>query len=112
MEQQGAANAANPTTERKRWGTDHGMIAPDDNLEMENSESNGQDIQDRGGARSGRERRQKQEAYDGNDQRSGRDRRRGFDRRSGIERRRANERRSDRLFRNGELIERRDALRK
>ena len=79
---------------------------------MENPELAEQEIQDRGGSRSGRERRQKQEVYDGNDQRSGRDRRRGFDRRSGIERRRANERRSDRLFRNGELIERRDALRK
>lgn len=88
------------------------MTAPDDKREMENSDGTEQEIQDRGGSRSGRERRRKQESYDGSDQRSGRDRRRGFDRRSGIERRRSNERRSDRLFRNGELIERRDALRK
>jgi hypothetical protein len=88
------------------------MTAPDDKLEVEISESAEQVIQDRGGSRSGRDRRQHQEAYDGSDQRSGRDRRRGFDRRSGIERRRADERRTDRLFRNGDLIERRDALRK
>jgi hypothetical protein len=99
-------------TERRGCGSDRDMSDPDDKLEMESPESSEPEIQDRGGSRSGRERRQKQETYDGNDQRSGRDRRRGFDRRSGIERRRANERRSDRLFRNGELIERRDALRK
>lgn len=88
------------------------MRSPDDKLEMKNSEPADQEIEDRGGSRSGLERRQKQKAFDGSDQRSGRDRRRGFDRRSGIERRRANERRSDRLFRNGEFIERRDAFRK
>lgn len=99
-------------TERRGCRTDHSMRAPDDKLEMKDSESTEQEIQDRGGSRSGQERRQKQESYDGSDQRGGRDRRRGFDRRSGIERRRANERRSDKLFRNGELIERRDALRK
>jgi len=99
-------------TERRGCEADNGMTPPDDKLETEISESADQVIQDRGGARSGRDRRQQQEPYDGSDQRSGRDRRRGFDRRSGIERRRANERRSDRLFRNGDLIERRDALRK
>lgn len=105
-------NAPKPMTERRGCEADYGMTRPDEKLEMKISESADQVIQDRGGARSGRERRQHQEPYDGSEQRSGRDRRRGFDRRSGIERRRANERRSDRFFRNGELIERRDALRK
>lgn len=69
-------------------------------------------IHDLGGARSGQERRRKNEAFEGAEQRSGRDRRRGFDRRSNIERRRSNDRRHGQAFWNGELIERRDAFRK
>jgi hypothetical protein len=88
------------------------MAALEDEPEMENSESTDPAIQDRGGSRSGQDRRRSQKTFEGIDQRSGRDRRRGFDRRSGIERRRSNDRRSDRFFRNGALIERRDALRK
>jgi hypothetical protein len=69
-------------------------------------------IQDQGGTRSGRERRQNLEPIDGSERRTGRDRRRGFDRRSGIERRRSNDRRDGRYFRDGELVERRDAFRR
>jgi hypothetical protein len=69
-------------------------------------------IHDKGGTRSGQERRQKKEAFEGAEQRSGRDRRRGFDRRSNIERRRSIDRRHDQSFWNGELIERRDYFRK
>ncbi len=69
-------------------------------------------IQDQGGGRSGRERRQNSEPIDGSERRSGRDRRRGFDRRGGIERRRSNDRRNSRFFRDGELVERRDVFRR
>jgi hypothetical protein len=71
-----------------------------------------QPIQDQGGARSGRERRQSSESFDGSERRSGRDRRRGFDRRAGIERRRFNDRRDGRYFRDGESVERRDVFRR
>ena len=99
-------------TEQSESRSDNSMAAPDDKRKSGNSEAAELEIQDRGGSRSGHDRRQIKEPYEGSEQRSGRDRRRGFDRRSGIERRRANERRLDRFFRNGELIERRDALRK
>jgi hypothetical protein len=69
-------------------------------------------IKDNGGMRTGGERRQTTEAAEGTDRRTGRDRRRGFDRRSGIDRRRATDRRSRRLFRDGEVVERRAALRR
>jgi hypothetical protein len=68
-------------------------------------------IKDNGGMRAGGERRQAAEAIEGTERRTGRDRRRGFDRRSGIDRRWATDRRSRRLFREGEFVERRDALR-
>jgi hypothetical protein len=71
-----------------------------------------QEILDRGGSRSGRERRQSQASCEGAERRSGRDRRRGFDRRCGIERRRSDDRRSERPLWEGDLIERRDAFRR
>ncbi len=69
-------------------------------------------VSDRGGMRSGKERRKGDLPYEGNDRRSGRDRRRGFDRRSGIDRRRTPERRNERSLDSAERIERRDALRR
>ncbi|MEJ5357424.1 MAG: hypothetical protein WHT06_02015 [Desulfobacterales bacterium] len=75
-------------------------------------EAGGELPSDRGGTRSGEDRRKNDLPYDGNDRRSGRDRRRGFDRRSGIDRRRTPERRNERTLAADELIERRDALRR
>jgi hypothetical protein len=69
-------------------------------------------LEDNGGMRTGSERRQAAEPFEGSERRAGRDRRRGFDRRSGIDRRWAADRRSRRLFREGEFVERRDALRR
>jgi hypothetical protein len=69
-------------------------------------------IHDRGGTRSGRDRRKKSKTFEGSERRSGRDRRRGFDRRSGIERRRSSERRNGRHFWNEEFVERRDVFRR
>jgi hypothetical protein len=69
-------------------------------------------IKDNGGMRTSAERRQATEAAGGGDLRTGRDRRRGFDRRSGIDRRRSTDRRSRRLFRDGDVVERRDSLRR
>ncbi len=69
-------------------------------------------VSDRGGTRSGGERRKRDLPYDGNERRSGRDRRRGFDRRSGIDRRRTPERRNERSLASEERVERRDALRR
>jgi hypothetical protein len=69
-------------------------------------------IQDKGGSRSGKERRQNMGCFDGSERRAGRDRRRGFDRRSGIERRRSSDRRNGRYFRDGDSVERRDVFRK
>lgn len=81
-------------------------------FELETPSPGGLEIQDQGGARSGRERRQTTEPRDGDERRSGKDRRRGFDRRSGIERRRSSDRRNGRYFRDGEMVERRDAFRR
>jgi hypothetical protein len=88
------------------------MTGKDNQFESHPSLVEHQQMQDHGGARSGRERRKESEPFDGSEQRSGRDRRRGFDRRSGIERRRSNGRRNERYFRDGELVERRDVFRK
>lgn len=88
------------------------MTALDKRFEFETPPTDGLEIQDQGGTRSGRERRQSTAPRDGAERRSGRDRRRGFDRRSGIERRRASDRRSGRYFRDGEMVERRDAFRR
>ncbi len=71
-----------------------------------------EDLPDRGGMRSGDDRRKHDLPFEGRERRSGRDRRRGFDRRSGIDRRRFADRRAERLFTAGERIERRDALRR
>jgi hypothetical protein len=71
-----------------------------------------EEMEDMGGARSGKERRQKREAYEGSERRSGRDRRRGFDRRSNHDRRRSSDRRFGPFFREGDRIERREAFRK
>ena len=88
------------------------MTATKDEREAESWKSTEREIQDRGGSRSGRERRQNQAACEDAERRSGRDRRRGFDRRSGIERRRSDDRRSERAVWEGDLIERRDAFRR
>lgn len=69
-------------------------------------------LPDRGGMRSGQERRKHDLPFEGHERRSGRDRRRGFDRRSGIDRRRAADRRAERFFLSGDRVERRDALRR
>ena len=50
-------------------------------------------IKDRGGSRSGNDRRQNHQTYTHIERRSGRDRRKGFDRRSPIARRKGSERR-------------------
>jgi len=88
------------------------MAGIDKRTESHPSLSEHPQFQDQGGTRSGRDRRKDLEPFEGNDRRSGRDRRRGFDRRSGIERRRSNGRRSERYFRDGELVERRDVFRR
>ena len=69
-------------------------------------------IKDRGGSRSGHDRRQNHQAYTGIERRSGHDRRKGFDRRSGLSRRRISERRSKNSRWDGSIIERRDVFRK
>lgn len=69
-------------------------------------------LPDRGGMRSGEDRRKHELPFDGHERRSGRDRRRGFDRRSGIDRRRFSDRRAERLFTSDDRVERRDALRR
>ena len=69
-------------------------------------------IQDRGGSRSGKDRRQNHQSYTGVERRSGRDRRKGFDRRSGLARRRTPGRKSKNGCWDGTCIERRDAFRK
>lgn len=88
------------------------MTSLEKRFEFETPSPDGMEIQDQGGARSGRERRQSAEPRDGDERRSGKDRRRGFDRRSGIERRRSGDRRNGRYFRDGEMVERRDAFRR
>ena len=67
-------------------------------------------MQDKGGSRSGRDRRQNQEPFPGEEKRSGRDRRLGGDRRSGLARRRKPDRRTGKYW-DGNCIERRDAFR-
>jgi len=69
-------------------------------------------IQDRGGTRSGHDRRQNDQHYAGIEKRSGQDRRKGFDRRSGLARRRISDRRSKNGRWDGSIIERRDIFRK
>jgi len=69
-------------------------------------------IKDRGGTRSGIDRRQIPGESEGSERRSGRDRRRGFDRRASIDRRRTNDRRIESNFWDGEIIERRESFRK
>jgi hypothetical protein len=69
-------------------------------------------IQDRGGSRSGKDRRKNHRPYTGIERRSGQDRRKGFDRRSGLARRRTPGRRSKNGSWDGSCIERRDVFRK
>lgn len=69
-------------------------------------------IQDKGGTRSGHDRRQNNQHYAGIEKRSGQDRRKGFDRRSGLARRRISDRRSKNGRWDGSIIERRDIFRK
>lgn len=69
-------------------------------------------IRDRGGSRSGHDRRQNHQTYAGIEKRSGRDRRNGLDRRSGLARRRISDRRSKNGCWDGSMIERRDMFRK
>ena len=69
-------------------------------------------IKDRGGTRSGQDRRQNHQPYAGIERRSGRDRRKGYDRRSGLARRRISDRRSKDGRWDGSSIERRDIFRK
>jgi hypothetical protein len=88
------------------------MTATNDKREAKEPEPAELQIQDRGGSRSGRDRRQNADTFEGADRRAGPDRRSGFDRRSGIERRRSsNDRRSDRFLWDGQHVERRDAFR-
>ena len=88
------------------------MAGSDKRFGSQKLSSDEQEIPDQGGARSGKDRRQNEAPFEGNERRTGRDRRRGFDRRSGIERRRSTDRRDGRYFRDGELVERRDAFRR
>jgi len=88
------------------------MAATDDKSEAQKPLSDPALIEDKGGSRSGRDRRQGLKPFDSNERRAGRDRRRGFDRRSGIERRRSSDRRNGRYFWDGECVERRDVFRK
>lgn len=69
-------------------------------------------IEDRGGTRSGHDRRQNNQPHAGIERRSGRDRRKGFDRRSGLARRRIADRRSKNGRWDGSIIERRDMFRR
>jgi len=88
------------------------MAGPDKQLRSQRLSAEDKEIPDQGGARSGKDRRQNPEPFEGSERRTGRDRRRGFDRRSGIERRRSSDRREGRYFRDGELVERRDVFRR
>lgn len=88
------------------------MAGTDDRSEVQEPLSDPALIEDKGGSRSGRDRRQGLESFEGNERRAGRDRRRGFDRRTGIERRRSSNRRNGRYFWDGESVERRDVFRK
>lgn len=76
--------------------------------------TNGDEVnkKDRGGTRSGQDRRQNHKPYTGIEKRSGRERRKGFDRRSALARRRTPGRRSKNGSWDGTCIERRDIFRK
>ena len=69
-------------------------------------------IQDNGGARSGKDRRQDKIAFQGDDKRSGDERRQTEDRRSDLTRRQTPDRRNINPYWDGSRIERRDAFRK
>ena len=69
-------------------------------------------IKDKGGTRSGHDRRQNQKTYDGIERRNGGDRRKGFDRRTGLARRRTSDRRKINGRWDGSCIERRDSFRR
>ena len=69
-------------------------------------------IQDKGGTRTGTDRRKSFQPYDGTERRSGRDRRKGFDRRSGLARRRTSDSENINGCWDGSYIERRDSFRK
>ncbi|MGD9180021.1 MAG: hypothetical protein PVG15_01000 [Desulfobacterales bacterium] len=69
-------------------------------------------INDKGGTRTGNDRRKNHQPYAGIEKRSGRDRRKGFDRRSGLARRRTSDRRNTNGSWDGSSIERRDIFRK
>jgi len=88
------------------------MTTPKDKPEATQPELEFIRIRDNGGARSGIDRRQTPGESDSSERRSGRDRREDFDRRAGIDRRRTNDRRLSHSFWEGEIIERRESLRK
>jgi hypothetical protein len=88
------------------------MTTPKDGLEAAQPDLEIIRIKDNGGARSGIDRRQTPGESDNSERRSGRERREGFDRRAGIDRRRTNDRRRSHNFWEGEIIERRESLRK
>ena len=69
-------------------------------------------IKDRGGTRTGTDRRKGLQPYEGIERRSGRDRRTGLDRRSGLARRRTSDPTNMNGCWDGSLIERRDSFRK
>ena len=69
-------------------------------------------IKDRGGTRSGIDRRQNHRAYTGLEKRSGQDRRSGVDRRSGLAKRRKPRSQGKNGCWDGTCIERRDIFRK
>ena len=69
-------------------------------------------IKDRGGTRSGHDRRKNHQPYPGIERRSGRDRRKGLDRRSGLARRRTPSNGSENGCWDGSCIERRDIFRR
>ena len=88
------------------------MTTPKDGAEAVQPELEFIRIKDNGGTRSGIDRRQAPRESDNSERRSGRDRRESFDRRAGIDRRRTNDRRLSGNFWDGEIIERRESLRK
>ena len=69
-------------------------------------------IKDKGGTRTGTDRRKNLQPYDGIEKRSGRDRRKGIDRRNGMARRRISDRKDINGCWDGSYIERRDSFRK
>lgn len=87
------------------------MSALIDTQETKPLETAEQTIQDRGGTRSGRDRRRSNAPREAAERRSGKDRRCGGDRRSGVERRKSGDRRPAATLLDWEFIERRDAYR-